>query len=466
MSVPTSPTVDVFPIIERQRVGRFWLGLFAVSWAITFLDGFDLQILSFAGRYIKSAYHLSDTQLGTLGTVGLFGTLIGGLCLGYLGDRVGRRPSIMVATIGFGIFMIAFVFAQDYTQLVVLRFVSGLFLGGVLPLAWALNTEFAPARFRSTSVVIIMVGYSLGSAAGGPVSNVLIPRFGWESVFVAGGICSLLAVIPVVFVLPESVKFLAQKDLKQHRIAKILRRIDPSLHFAEGTRFVAGIVDKGRFTPAQLFRNRLATITTLLWIAYICSSAVVFYLAFWGPILNERLGFSTTAAATIAACTSVAGAGGQLLIGRFIDRKGAGTIALMPLFGVPCLLLIGLAPLGKPAYILVLLVANIFIIGGHGGMHSIAGIFYRPAIRANGAAWATSIAKFGAMLGPWLAGVIMDGGLGAQGTFYVFALFPLLMSGLLFALGRAQKRLPHDADGAPAPVSAAAGATRSEEAVA
>lgn len=460
------PTVDVLPFIERQRVGRFWLSLFAVSWGITFLDGFDLQILSFAGRYIKKAYTLTDTQLGTLGTIGLFGTLVGGLALGYLGDRVGRRPSIMVATIGFGIFMIAFVFAQDYTQLVILRAISGLFLGGVLPLAWALNTEFAPARFRSTSVVIIMIGYSLGSAAGGPVSNVLIPRFGWESVFVAGGICSLLVVIPVIFVLPESVKFLAQKDLKQDRIAKILRRVDPSATFAEGTRFVAGIVDKGRFTPKQLFKDKLAAITSLLWIAYICSSAVVFYLAFWGPILNERLGFSTSAAAIIAACMSVAGALGQLLIGRFIDRRGAGTIALMPLFGVPCLLLIGLAPLSPAAYIVVLAVAHILIIGGHGGMHSIAGIFYRPSIRANGAAWATSIAKFGAMLGPWLAGVIMDGGIGAQGTFFVFALFPLLMSGLLFGLGRVQKRLPAHADGALNRVSGASSATQPEEAVA
>ncbi|WP_236794882.1 MFS transporter [Amycolatopsis sp. GM8] len=466
MASPTAPTVDVYPIIERQRAGRFWISLFAVSWAITFLDGFDLQILSFAGRYIKSAYHLTDTQLGTLGTIGLLGTLIGGLGLGYLGDRLGRRPSIMVATIGFGIFMIVFVFAQDYTQLAVLRFVAGLFLGGMLPLAWALNTEFAPARFRSTSVVIIMIGYSLGSAAGGPVSNVLIPRYGWESVFVAGGVASLLAVIPVVLVLPESVKFLAQKDIKQDRIAKILRRIDPSLKFAEGTRFVAGLVDKKRFNPVQLFSDKLRAITTLLWIAYICSSAVVFYLAFWGPILNERLGFSTAAAATIAACASVAGAAGQLLIGRFIDKRGAGTIAFMPLLGVPCLLLIGLAPLGPALYIVVLLVAHVFIIGGHGGMHSISSIFYRPAIRANGGAWATSVAKLGAMLGPWLAGVIMDGGIGARGTFFVFALFPLVMCGLLFALGRVQKRLPPDADGALAPVSAAAGATRSEEAVA
>lgn len=460
-------TVDVQPLIERQRAGRFWISLFVVSWAITFLDGFDFQILSFAGPYIEKAFTLTDTQLGTLGTVGLVGTLVGGLSLGYLGDRVGRRPAIMVSIVGFGIFMILFVLSQNYTELVVLRFLSGAFLGGVLPLTWALNTEFAPARFRSTSVVIIMVGYSLGSAAGGPVSNLLIPGNGWQSVFLAGGICSLVVLIPVIFVLPESVKFLAQKDVKHDRIAAILRRAVPGTTFEPGTRFVAGgVVDKKHFTPRQLFRDKLAAITTILWVAYMCSSAVVFYLAFWGPILNERLGFSTSAAAIIAALSSVAGAVGQLLLGRFVDRRGARTIALMPLLGVPCLLAIGLVPLSKAAYIVVVLLANVFIVGGHGGMHSIAGIFYRPAIRANGAAWATSIAKFGAMLGPWLAGVLLDGGFTAQDTFYVFALFPLLMMGLLFALGAAQRRLPSDADGALNQVSAGGAAKEPEGATA
>src|SRR5205823_7824310 len=153
----TTPTVDVLPLIEKQRAGRFWITLFVVSWVITFLDGFDFQALALAGSFIKKSFQLSNTQLGTLGTIGLLGTLVGGLCLGFLGDRIGRRPSIIVATLGFGVFVLVFALAGNYAELLVLRFVAGLFLGGVLPLAWALNTEFAPARFRSTSVTIIMV---------------------------------------------------------------------------------------------------------------------------------------------------------------------------------------------------------------------------------------------------------------------------------------------------------------------
>jgi AAHS family 4-hydroxybenzoate transporter-like MFS transporter len=444
------PVVDVVPLIENQRIGRFWLLLFAVSWAVTFLDGFDLQILSFAGRYIQESFALTNTQLGTLGTVGVVGTLLGGIVLGYLGDRVGRKPAILCSTVGFGVFMLLFAVAQGYAQLVVLRFATGVFLGGALPLVWAVVTEFAPVRLRSTSVVITMIGYSLGSASGGPVSNLLIPRFGWESVFIAGGVASLLAAVPVVLFLPESVKFLAQKDLHQHRIAAILRRAVPAAELPEGARFVVGTAGRARapFRPADLFRGgRLALITPLVWLAYTCSSAIVFYLAFWGPILNERIGFSVSAAATLAAWTAVAGAAGQLLIGRFIDHRGAGTIAWMPLLAVPCLMLIGLVPLNAATYVAVIILAHVFVIGGHGGIISICGIFYRPAIRANGAGWATSVAKFGAMLGPWLAGFVMDHGLDARGTFFVFGFFPVAMVVLLVVLGRIQKGLPAGADG-------------------
>ncbi|RTL67732.1 MAG: MFS transporter [Pseudonocardiaceae bacterium] len=449
------PVFDVVPVIENQRIGRFWIGLFAVAWLVTFLDGFDLQIISFAGRYLQKDFALSNTQLGTLGTVGVVGTLIGGIAMAWFGDRWGRKPSIAVSVAGFGVFMVLFALATDYTQLIVLRLLTGLFIGGALPLVWALVSEFAPARLRSTSIVVVMVGYSLGSATGGPVSNALIPKHGWESVFLAGGLASLVVLALVLVFLPESIKFLAQRDIGADRIPPILRRVAPDIAVPPGTRFAVGTqaVDRTTFTPASLFRgNRLALITPLIWVAYFCSAAIVFYLTFWSPILNERIGFSVSAAALLAAGTSVAGAVGQILISRFIDKRGAGTIAWMPLLAVPCMLVIGFAPLGPAGYVVILVLANIFIIGGHGGIISISSIFYRPAIRASGGGWATSVSKLGAMLGPWLAGVLLDGGLSAQGTFYVFAIFPVLMVVLLVVLGRVQRTLPAGADGAVHPL--------------
>lgn len=249
------PVVELAPIVERQRASRSWLLMYAVCCLITFLDGFDFQILSFAATYIRKDFALTETQLGTLGTVGLFGTMIGALIMGYLADRIGRRPIIALSVVGFGLFMLGFAYADTYGHLVTLRFVSGLFLGGVLPLTWALAAEYAPKRFRVTAVSIIMVSYTLGGAAGGPVSNWLVPEYGWRSVFVVGGVCSLLTVFAMLALLPESVKFLALKARPRgdERIARILARLQPDLAIEPGTRFITGDpqqADHGkRFTP-------------------------------------------------------------------------------------------------------------------------------------------------------------------------------------------------------------------------
>ncbi|MFF2846477.1 MFS transporter [Streptomyces sp. NPDC058001] len=460
------PAVQLAPIVERQRPGRNWLLMYGVCCLVTFLDGFDFQILSFAATYIKKDFDLTGTQLGTLGTVGLFGTMIGALIMGYLADRIGRRPTIIVSVVGFGGFMLAFAYADSYAHLFALRIASGIFLGGVLPLTWALAAEYAPKRFRATGVAIIMVGYTLGGAAGGPVSNWLVPEHGWRSVFVLGGVCSLLTVVAIWLFVPESVRFLAlrAKPGSDERIAGILRRLQPGLSLAPGTRFVTGdpqeaAVSKG-FRPSALFRGPLAAITPLLWSVYLLSSALIYFMVFWTPMINERMGFSVSAAATIAAAASVAGALGQLAISRFVDRKGAGVILWMPLFAAACMLTLGLGALAPAMYVAFIISAKMFVNGGHGGITSIASTFYPTAIRANGAAWASSVAKIGAMVGPWLGGVLLDTGMGARGAFTVFAICPVLMIALLFGLGRAQRRLPSDAEGAlvtePPPGSAPA----------
>ncbi len=185
-------TVDVSAIIEQQKLGRFLVSLVMISWIITFFDGLDSNLISFAAPYFGAQYHLSKIQLGNIFSMGLFGTMVGGFALGYLGDRIGRRPVVVFATALFGILTMCFALANSYWSLFLLRFIDGLPLGGMLPLAWALNIEYAPKRYRATIVTVIMMGYSLGTALGGPIAIWLIPMFGWKSVFVFGGAVSFL----------------------------------------------------------------------------------------------------------------------------------------------------------------------------------------------------------------------------------------------------------------------------------
>jgi len=133
--------IDVSEIIERQKPGRFLIGLAVISWIITFFDGFDSQAIAFAAPYLSAQYHLDRIMIGNIFSMGLVGTLIGGFAFGYLGDRIGRRPAIILATAAFGFLTLVFVFADGYASLLALRLIDGIALGGLLPLSWALNIE-------------------------------------------------------------------------------------------------------------------------------------------------------------------------------------------------------------------------------------------------------------------------------------------------------------------------------------
>jgi AAHS family 4-hydroxybenzoate transporter-like MFS transporter len=443
MSVRTA--IDVSELIERQKLGPFQIGLLAMSWIVTFFDGFDSQAIAFAAPYLSSAYQLDRVMMGNIFSIGLVGTLIGGFGFGYLGDRIGRRPAIIAATAAFGLLTLAFVFADGYVSLLALRLVDGIALGGMLPLAWALNIEYAPKRYRSTVVTVIMIGYSVGTALAGPTANWLIPQYGWQSLFAVGGALSLVAAFALVFVLPESARFLASKGLEPRRVADLLSRLTGKAVPQDAHFVVADEAGHGKnFNPALLFRDRLRLITPLLWLAYIASSMAVFFLATWTPLVFEALNFTRSQAALAGSLNAIAGAVGGLLLMRFTDNLGAIAITAMPLVAVPLLLTAAFVDLGHGVFLTLFALIALFLIGGHFGLHSIAGIFYPSAYRANGAGWATSVAKIGSIAGPFAGGLILSTSLPVRNIFAVLAICPVVFVVCIFAVGRMHSSMLRD----------------------
>jgi MFS transporter, AAHS family, 4-hydroxybenzoate transporter len=431
------PTIDVSAAIERQKLGRFLVGLVVISWIITFFDGFDQQAIAFAAPYLSAEYHLDRVMMGKVFSMGLVGTLIGGFLFGYLGDRLGRRPAVILATAGFGLLTLAFVLADGYLSLLILRLVDGIALGGMLPLSWALNIEYSPKRYRSTIVTLIMIGYSVGVAVGGPAANWLIPRYGWQSLFAVGGVLSLIAALALVVMLPESARFLASKGRARDRVADLLRRLTREPVPADALFVVADEAGQSKdFNPALLFRDRLRIITPLLWLAYIASSMAVFFLATWTPLVFEALNFTRAQAALAGSVSAVAGAVGGLLLMRFTDNKGAIAITTMPLIAVPLLLVAAFVDVGQAGFFVLFGLIALFLVGGHFGLHSIAGIFYPSAYRGNGAGWATSVAKIGSIAGPYIAGLILSTSLPVHYIFAVLAICPAMFVICIFIVGR------------------------------
>lgn len=435
-------TVDVAQVIEEQKLGGFVIRLILVSWLVTFFDGYDMNIIAFAAPYFRGEYQLDDVMLGQVFGIGVAGTIVGGFLFGYIGDRFGRRSTIIFCTVTFGLLTLAMGFAGGYTEFLVLRFLNGITLGGAIPLTWALSIEYVPKRYRATVVTLIMLGYTLGVASAGPISIVLIPQFGWPSVFIFGGLASLASAALLYFKLPESLRFLAARNMGREAMAQIVRRIAPNRPITPETQFV--LLDEAsphhsHSNIAALFHGELSLITPLLWIAYIASSMTTFFFASWGPVVFEGMGFTRNQAAWVTSLNSLAGAVGGLALMRFTDRLGAISVAVLPAISVPMLLLVGFVPLSEVGLVVLLLLLKFFLGGSHFGITSIAGLFYPTAHRASGAGWASSVAKIGSVAGPWIGGYILASNLPVEKAFALLAVCPAVFAVCVFLIGIVQR---------------------------
>jgi AAHS family 4-hydroxybenzoate transporter-like MFS transporter len=428
-------TIDIASFIDGRKLGPFNYRLIILSWLITVFDGFDMMMISFTAPWMRDELALDTHMLGNIFSAGLFGMMVGGFAFAYIGDRIGRRQTIIWAAFAFGILTTATAFARSYEALLVLRFLDGFAIGGMLPLAWALNIEYVPNKLRSTVVTVIMMGYSLGTAMAGPVTVWLAPHYGWEGVFVFGGIGTLICAVGLFLWLPESVRFLASKGQKPAVIAATLNKLDPSLNATPQDQFLLSdeARDTSNFTAGKLFSGDLKWLTPLLWIGYIASTLAVYFKANWGPIVYEDLNFDRTTAAYVSSISGMLGAVLGLLLMRFTDKRGPYAVAVYPAIAFPVLLLVGLLPLSDTMFLVLSVASTSFVGGAHFGILSIAGVYYPSAIRANGAGWATSVAKIGGIAGPIVGAYVLASGMPIVRSFAILALCPAILT--LCALG-------------------------------
>src|SRR5260221_6645370 len=219
--------IDVAGFIDRQPVGGFQIRLLLTCAAVLFLDGFDTQAIGYVAPALAKEWGLTKGALGPVFSAGLFGLMIGALVFGPLADRIGRKKIIIFSTLAFGIGTLATAFIGDVNALLAIRFLTGLGLGGAMPNAIAMTSEFSPHRRRATMVMVMFCGFSIGAALGGLLAAALIPQFGWRSGFVVGGVAPLLLVPILALRLPESVRLLPLTGRAHARVAPLLRLIKP-----------------------------------------------------------------------------------------------------------------------------------------------------------------------------------------------------------------------------------------------
>ncbi len=414
--------VNVTDLVENQKLGRFFWNIMAWCLLVSLGDGYDYTAMAFAAPAVIKDMHVARGAMGSVFGAGLFGIMLGSMAFGYIGDRLGRKRAIVIGCLFFGALTFATMSARSLDALLYLRFFAGLGIGGAVPNAIALISEYSPRRYRATMVTVMFVGFLLGSGGGGYVSAGLVPTFGWQAVFFVGGTVPFLTGLACLFALPESIRLLAVQQKNRKELAALARRMQPSLAIDADTQFVLAEERQPKpFTIPLLFSGNRAIATPLLWLLYIANSLALFFLSSWMPVLLESAGLPPGHAALAGSLFSIGGLIGSLAIMRFTDRYGAIAITLMPLLGIPIV-----AALGLPGASEVFLLATVFLAGGctagaQSGIHSVAGMFYPVSYRANGVGWALSVAKVGSIAGPVIGGILLSRHLPLQQLFVVAA---------------------------------------------
>jgi MFS transporter, AAHS family, 4-hydroxybenzoate transporter len=429
-------SVDVAAFIDAQPVGRYQIRLLVLCAAVLFIDGFDTQAIGYVAPDIAREWGLSRAALGPVFSAGLFGLMIGALIFGPIADRIGRKRIIVLSTVAFGIGTLLTVFVHDVYWLIAVRFLTGLGLGGAMPNAVALTSEFSPHRRRATMVMAMFCGFSVGAALGGLLAAALIPIIGWRSIFLIGGLAPLLYAPFLARMLPESIRFLALTGRDNITLGSLLKRVAPTATFTPATRFTAQEPKLAGIPVVHLFDQGRTVTTLLFWVVFFMSLLDLYLLSNWLPTVLNDLGTSISIAAVIGAMLQIGGVVGTFTLGNFIDRFSFRALALTYLIASVAIAAIGFSSHSVPLVTAAVFCAGFCIVGGQIASNALTATYYPTSMRSTGIGWALGIGRVGSIVGPLVGGMMLSNQVSVQ-TLFLTAAVPALCAGLAaFALGR------------------------------
>ena len=424
-------SINVEEQIDSQPFSAFQIFVVFLGGLILFIDGLDVQLVSYIGPKIRVEWGMSQTLLGTVFSSMIWGLLIGFAFVAPLSIRFGHRKLILANMVLFGLATMGASLVNDATSMIALRVLAGVGLAGVIPSGVAMTGEFGPRRRRSTCIALIYCGYSFGTMAAGLLAGAIIEAYGWRTHMVIGGMIPLVIAAFLYFTLPESPEYLISKGASQETIAKLMRKISPQLAIGPLTRFTVSEKRDESMAVAQLVQHGRSLGTLMLWLALFMNLMVIFFVLQWLPSIFVMVGY-TQAQATVA--TTWATSGGilaALILGPLMDWLGPYRV-IMALFmlGGAFLFFTGIS-VHSAAFIVTAMafVATGSTSGIQKCINALMVFFYPTSLRSTGLGWAFGIGRFGAMVGPVLAGFLFDRKWPIDQVFNVYAV-PMIIGGL------------------------------------
>jgi AAHS family 4-hydroxybenzoate transporter-like MFS transporter len=427
-SAPSSSTETA---LENQRIGPLQIRVAALCTLIQICDGYDINSIAWAVPSLKDIWHLAPPAFTTAFLWSSIGILVGALSAGPIGDRVGRKPLLLASLTIFGLASLFSAFAGSLGVLTILRFFTGIGIGGAFPGAATLTGDYAPHRRRALMIMASFTGAPVGGFVGGQIVALLLPIYGWPMIFVLGGVFPLLLVPVLAIWLPESPRFLARKANLSVREATLLRRLD----IAPG-QATTHPLDIAQGNPVRmLFGEGYALQTILLWVIFFCSLMNLFLFGYWMPTVFNLIGMKPADAVFASSLRDCGAIFAVLYLGILIDRVGPErSLAYHYAAGAVFIGMISLLVMPYGLLLAVTFFAGMTIIGSQTGANATCGKLYPARMRTTGLGWALGVGRLGGIAAPVLGGWLLSLGLAPTHIFLsacFFALVAAAATGLL-----------------------------------
>jgi putative MFS transporter len=450
-----------------------------------FFDGYLINVTGVVIPGASKSFHIGSGEAGWFSTA-LFAGMLGGAAIaGIVSDRMGRKYPLAASIIVFGVFSLVAVFSVDYPMLLTARVIQGIGLGAEIAIVLPYIAEFAPARHRGPMVALATAGWLVGLPVAAGIATWVVPAMTWRGMFIIGTI-PVLAGVAVAVVVPESVRYLLQRN-RGADAARIVGQLallpepvpgsaqEPDLGPAPGPASPEpGAVPAriaGRKPTAGAVWNLLSptylAYTLAIWLMALCAGAFLYGLGTWLPTVLEKQGNGLLHSFTYTAIISAVGVVGSVVASQAINKLGRRWV-LAPSFlisGVFCLLWGTVS--GTTAIVILGSLATFFGSGVAGStLFAYSAELYPTTIRATGLGWNAAWQKAGGLIIPTIIGYILAMHTSTYAFFVLFAVISFIagLAGLVTVetRGKTVEQITADLTGRrarPRPAAAAATTT-------
>jgi benzoate transport len=414
-----------------MSVGQ-WVAVL-VTVGLNAMDGFDVLSISFASPGIAKDWGLNKDTLAWVLSMELMGMALGSVVLGGVADKIGRRPTILGCVFAMAVGMFGASHADGVPTLLVWRLLTGLGIGGMLASINAAAAELSSQRRRSLAVALMVIGYPLGGVIGGTVVQKLLAGGTWHDVFLFGGWVTAAFIPTVWFLLPESVAFLDRR--RKPGALEAINRILTRFGHESMAALTPDTVESAKRSVTDIFKPGLILATLLITLGYFAHVMSFYFIIKWVPKLVVDMGFAPKAAAGVLTWANVGGATGVVIFGLIAARVSLKALTLVTLVGSSAMVVwFGRGPPDLASLSSTVAIAGLFTNSAIGGYYLLFARVFPTHVRATGTGFAIGVGRGGAMLGPVIAGYLLQAGFGLQAVATMMAMGSLLSAAALLAL--------------------------------